>query len=45
MAANLAYAAKVAGYEVVRFLEVLRTGDLRKRREPEVEEVRGAFSG
>ena len=35
IAANLAYAAKVAGYEVHRFLDVLRTGDLKKRREPE----------
>jgi hypothetical protein len=39
VAANLAYAAKVAGYDVHRFLEVLRTGDLKKRREPEIAEV------
>jgi hypothetical protein len=39
VAANLAYAAKVAGYEVHRFLDVLRTGDLKKRREPEITDV------
>jgi hypothetical protein len=39
VAANLAYAAKVAGYEVHRFLDVLRTGDLKKRREPEMTDV------
>lgn len=39
VAANLAYAAKVAGYDVHRFLEVLRTGDLKKRREPEIIDV------
>ena len=39
VAANLAYAAKVAGYDVHRFLEVLRTGDLKKRREPEIAEA------
>jgi glycosidase len=39
VAANLAYAAKVAGYEVHRFLDVLRTGDLKKRREPEMADV------
>jgi hypothetical protein len=39
VAADLAYAAKVAGYEVERFLEVLRAGDLKKRREPEVEDL------
>ena len=39
LAANLAYAAKVAGYEVHRFLDVLRTGDLKKRREPEDAEL------
>jgi hypothetical protein len=39
VAANLAYAGKVAGYDVHRFLEVLRTGDLKKRREPEIAEV------
>jgi hypothetical protein len=39
IAANLAYAAKVAGYEVRRFLDVLRTGDLKKRREPEIADL------
>ncbi len=39
IAANLTYAAKVAGYEVHRFLDVLRTGDLKKRREPEIEDL------
>jgi hypothetical protein len=39
IAANIAYAAKVAGYEVHRFLDVLRTGDLKKRREPEDAEL------
>jgi hypothetical protein len=39
VAANLVYAAKVAGYEVHRFLDVLRTGDLKKRREPEMTDV------
>jgi len=39
VAANLAYAARVAGYDVHRFLEVLRTGDLKKRREPEIAEA------
>jgi glycosidase len=39
IAANLAYAAKVAGYEVHRFLDVLRTGDLKKRREPEIADL------
>jgi hypothetical protein len=39
LSANLAYAAKVAGYEVHRFLDVLKTGDLKKRREPEVEDL------
>jgi hypothetical protein len=39
VAANLAYAGKVAGYDVHRFLEVLRLGDLKKRREPEIAEV------
>ncbi len=34
IAANLAYAAKVAGYEVRRFLDVLHTGDLKKPRQP-----------
>jgi hypothetical protein len=33
IAANLAYAAKVAGYEVHRFLDVLHTGDLKKPRQ------------
>jgi hypothetical protein len=42
LAANLAYAAKVAGYEVHRFLDVLRTGDLKKRREPEIADLRVA---
>jgi hypothetical protein len=42
LAANLAYAAKVAGYEVHRFLDVLRTGDLKKRREPEIAELSAA---
>jgi glycosidase len=35
VAANLAYAAKIAGYDVHRFLDVMHTGDLKKRREPE----------
>ncbi len=35
-ASNMAYAAKVAGYEVHRFLDVLRTGDMKKRRDPEL---------
>jgi len=39
IAANLAYAAKVAGYEVHRFLDVLRTGDLKKRREPGIADL------
>jgi hypothetical protein len=39
IAANRAYAAKVAGYEVHRFLDVLRTGDLKKRREPEIADL------
>ncbi len=39
MAADLAYAAKVSGYEVHRFLDVVRTGDLKKRREPEAEDL------
>jgi hypothetical protein len=39
LSANLAYAAKVAGYEVHRFLDVLKTGDLKKRREPEEEDL------
>jgi hypothetical protein len=39
IAANLTYAAKVAGYEVDRFLDVLKTGDLKKRREPEVADL------
>jgi len=39
IAANLVYAAKVAGYEVHRFLDVLRTGDLKKRREPEIADL------
>jgi glycosidase len=39
VAANLVYAAKVAGYEVHRFLDVLRTGDLKKRREPEIADL------
>ena len=39
VAANLAYAGKVAGYEVHRFLDVLRAGDLKKRREPEIARV------
>jgi hypothetical protein len=39
IAANLAYAAKVAGYEVHRFLDVLRTGDLKKRRDPEIADL------
>ncbi|MGA8939669.1 MAG: hypothetical protein WB439_10935, partial [Acidobacteriaceae bacterium] len=39
IASNLAYAAKVAGYEVRRFLDVLRTGDLKERREPELVEL------
>jgi len=38
-AADLAYAAKVSGYEVLRFLDVLRTGDLKKRKEPEIADV------
>jgi hypothetical protein len=36
VAANLTYAAKVAGYEVLRFLDVLHTGDLKERRELDV---------
>jgi hypothetical protein len=36
IAANLAYAAKVAGYDVRRFLDVLHTGDLKKRHQPEM---------
>jgi hypothetical protein len=39
IAANLAYAAKVAGYDVRRFLDVLRTGDLKTRREPEIKDL------
>jgi hypothetical protein len=39
IAANMAYAAKVAGYEVHRFLDVLRTGDLKTRREPEIADL------
>jgi hypothetical protein len=39
IAANLVYAAKVAGYEVHRFLDVLRTGDLKTRREPEIADL------
>jgi hypothetical protein len=39
IAANLAYAAKVAGYEVHRFLDVLRTGDMKTRREPEIKDL------
>jgi hypothetical protein len=35
IAANLAYAAKVAGYDVRRFLDVLHTADLKKPRQPE----------
>jgi hypothetical protein len=42
VAANLAYAAKVAGYEVHRFLDVLRTGDLKERRELELAELSAA---
>jgi glycosidase len=39
IAADLAYAAKVAGYDVRRFLDVLRTGDLKTRREPEITDL------
>ncbi|MGA7157170.1 MAG: alpha-amylase family glycosyl hydrolase [Acidobacteriaceae bacterium] len=42
IASNLAYAAKVAGYEVHRFLDVLRAGDLKKRREPEMVDLTAA---
>jgi|GEM_PF-1112495 len=36
VAANLAYAAKVAGYDVRRFLDVLHSGDMKKRKDPEL---------
>jgi hypothetical protein len=36
VAANLAYAAKVAGYDVRRFLDMLHSGDLKKRKDPEM---------
>jgi glycosidase len=40
VAANLAYAAKVAGYDVRRFLDMLHSGDLKKRKDPEMADLR-----
>ena len=39
IASNLAYAAKVAGYDVRRFLDTLHSGDLKKRNDPEMVDV------
>jgi len=36
IAADLTYAAKVAKYEVRRFLEALKTSDSKKRKKPTV---------
>ncbi|MGC9197535.1 MAG: alpha-amylase family glycosyl hydrolase [Acidobacteriaceae bacterium] len=42
VAINLAYAAKIAGYEVHRFLEVLRSSDLQEQHKAELDQTRTA---